>query len=91
MKAIFDPKFYTKQGRLNRYALACGYVERAESDYSLETYRSVELSMSGSVIHVLTYERMGPRRKQFCTNNMKQARAVFAEQCKALGVSRTRL
>lgn len=81
----YDPKFYTQCGRLNRYALACGYIERAESEMDGE-YRSVVLEMSGSVIQVKTYIRSSGYRGQFGTNKITIARKVFAQECSRYGV-----
>lgn len=82
----YDPKFYTKRGRLNRYALACGYIERAESDSNHMEFRSVQLCMDGSVIYVRCYRRFDadsqPRREQFSTNKIGDARLVFSQKLK---------
>ena len=77
-------KLQTKSGRLTRYALSCGYVERSERDYGTIDYHSVTLRMDCSVIQVLTYSR--GRASQFTARNIKEARRVFSEQLRAHGL-----
>lgn len=42
----------TKQGKLTRYAMACGYIEKTETPTHF-----INLMMDGSVIMVRTYNR----------------------------------
>jgi hypothetical protein len=97
-------KFHTANGRLTRYALACGYVERKESDYEMPDYRSVELAMQGSAIVVKVYQRAAKgvapyqaangcaccygQRAQFTTQSLTDARRVYRNQCIELGLEK---
>lgn len=49
----------TKQGKLTRYAMACGYIEKTETPKHFIT-----LMMDGSVIMVRTYNRESGERGQ---------------------------
>lgn len=77
---MLDSKFYTKRGRLNRYALACGYVERVATPVETADFKSVTLNMEGSVIHVFVYKRETGRRSQFSTHLLKRLRAASTEE-----------
>ncbi len=70
---MYDPKFYTKRGRLNRYGLACGYIEKTETKVG-----SCSLYMDGSVIHVTLFNRDTNHRRQFSTHLVKEARKVYS-------------
>lgn len=84
---MLDSKFYTKHGRLTRYALACGYVERVATPANMDDFKSVTLIMEGSVIQVFVYERRTGRRSQFSTQSIAEARRVFSSQLKEFGLN----
>ena len=71
-----------KDGRLTRYGLACGHIERKESEYEGDNYRSVTLKMDGSVLLVNCYNRELNIRESFGTNKIKDARRVYARKCR---------
>lgn len=48
-----NPK--TKAGRLTRYGLACGYIERAERSNSVGESWTATLLMEGSVVRIDTF------------------------------------
>ncbi len=75
----------TKSGRLTRYGLACGYIERRQSPDN-DTFRVVTLEMSGSVLHVNTYQRETGERRQLSTRLMSVARKVFSQERRRLGI-----
>ena len=77
-------KTHTKKGRLTRYGLACGYVERVETDTKSPDFRSVELGMSGSVLYIRTYERAIDTRRQLTTNRITIARLAFKRESEKL-------
>jgi len=52
-----EPKFYTKTGKLTRYSLACGYVEKTEING-----QSLTLWMEYNTLHV----------RQHCHNHNKR-------------------
>ena len=87
MASGYDPKFYTRGGRLNRYALACGYIERAESiDLYTPDFHSVTLDMAGSRIRVRTYQREANAHEEFLTNHLPEARRMYAAKIRELGL-----
>lgn len=73
----------TKNNRLTRYALACGYVERATN----ETKR-VTLLMEGSVIRIDSYDCDTGFRSSMAGGSMKTARARFQHLIGAWGLKR---
>lgn len=77
-----------KDGKLTRYALACGYEERRDADFDDPTFRMVRLYMDGSTILVSVYQRATGTREQFNARTMRQAYAMFNRQCKRLGLGR---
>lgn len=78
------PQLKTKTGRLTRYALACGYIERTEYRVDTNDFAVVTLCMSGSTILVKTYTRSDSHRSEFTTQRMKIARTVYARECRRL-------
>lgn len=73
-------EFYNKKGRLTRYALACGYIERFE-----EMGNSVTLWMEHGCIHVRQHSHIHNKRifwESF--ENLNEARKRFDQAKKKL-------
>lgn len=68
------PQLLTKSGRLTRYALACGYIERVESPKVFIT-----LLMDGSAILVRVYNRETRDRFQCRVGSMKEGYWLFGQ------------
>ena len=62
-----DPKFYTKNGRLTSYALACGYIENVGG--------YLELSSEHNIYHVKAF--IGSSRYWFSYNSLTKARKAY--------------
>ena len=73
----------TKRNRLTRYALACGYVERA-----ISATKRVTLLMEGSAIRIDTYDSETGHRGMMQGGNMKTARERFQHLIGAWGLKR---
>lgn len=73
-------KIQTKRGRITRYGLACGYVERSDAD----EYR-VSLWSEHGVLHVRAHDfKTGVRQLWHSTTDLREARRVF-DTAKAAG------
>ncbi len=68
-----SPKFYTKSGRLTRYALACGYVEKKGDD---EAGAVMEQLCSNGVLRVMQRGRWG-RKELYCGPSLWAARKAL--------------
>lgn len=70
-------KFFTKQGWLTQYALACGYLHRTET----RNY-SVELMEDGPGLYrVSVFVRTGVYRVERVVENITQARRLYGMYC----------
>ena len=70
-----DPKFYTKKGRLNAYALACGYIEKVEHNgHRLTLYQD---GGCGLMTHVTHYSDQDGRIFWETFENITEARKRF--------------
>lgn len=68
-----EPKFYTARGRLTRYALACGYVEKAGTD---EAGAVMEQFAATNVLRVMQRGRWG-RKELYCGPCLWSARKAL--------------
>lgn len=65
-------KLLDKRGRLTRYGLSCGYVERFETPYFFLT-----LLMKGSTIFVRLYNRETGGRSESDCKTVREAYKLF--------------
>ena len=65
--------FYTARGRLTRYGLACGYVERKGND---EAGVVLEQICSNGALRVMQRGRWG-RKELYCGQSLHDARKAF--------------
>lgn len=68
------PLLLTRSGRLTRYALACGYIERVVGPKVIIT-----LLMDGSVVLVRVYNRETRDRYQCRVGSMREGYWLFGE------------
>ena len=80
------PLFITRAGRLTRYALACGYVERVQgfTAYSQEVFINLE-QLSNDVFEVAVYvegEDREAKRDYYQFESLPEARAAFDREAR---------
>lgn len=71
------------RGKLTRYALACGYIEKTETPTHFIT-----LMMDGSVVMVRTYNRESGERGQTNCRTMRDAYKAYNAMRKAFCVTK---
>ena len=69
-----NPKFYTKNGQLTRYGLACGYIERHESNS-----QRVTLWLEHNAWHVLAHDFLHGRLFWESHPTLTEARRLFSK------------
>lgn len=74
-----NPKMYTSKGRLTRYALSCGYVERYVFQSARYTHE-VRMHMEHNVIFV----RCEHGDTLYSGNDLQQARCAFDAERNAI-------
>jgi hypothetical protein len=73
----YDARFYTRSGRLTRYALACGYVEQ-HVDCSGKCVMYVTLYMRDGVLFVRSHDEV-----IYAGRVMSSARATYDAEVRA--------
>ena len=73
------PLFITRAGRLTRYALACGYIERVRRDDDLEvTLERVSDFFRVTLSYPAEWHRVGARQTfEWESRSLREARADF--------------
>ena len=82
-------KFYTKDGYLTQYALACGYIETnlnySNADFNIRVY----MQLDGSVYHVKGYDHNKHISLGWeCYESVKEARKAFNALCREINDKR---
>ena len=75
-----NAQLLTKQGKLTRYALACGYIEKTETPKHFIT-----LMMDGSTIMVRAYDRETRERGQCNCRTAKEGYKMYKSLRASLG------